>query len=77
MIRTINRSINNINKKIGLDLTISMPSKELLAFNEKTNTVIAVASVSVGVLTSSKVLFGLGVVAGIGAGVSHIEKKKL
>ncbi|MFC6345758.1 hypothetical protein [Vagococcus carniphilus] len=77
MIRTINRSINNINKKIGLDLTISMPSKELLAFNEKTNTVIAVACVSVGVLASSKVLFGLGVVAGIGAGVSHIEKKKL
>ncbi|MEG0255727.1 hypothetical protein [Vagococcus sp.] len=76
MIQSINRTIDKVNKRIGVNMTLPTISKELLEFNEMTNTVTAVTCLSIGLLMSSKVLTGVGVVASIGASIAHIEKKK-
>lgn len=77
MIKTINKKINQVNKKVGLDVEIPMPSRRALKFNEVSNCVIAGTCLTVSLLTSSKILLSLGIISAISAGVTHLEKKKL
>ncbi|MEG0286972.1 MULTISPECIES: hypothetical protein [Vagococcus] len=77
MIKEINQQVNRINKKIGLNMEIPMPSKATLEINEKVNIATSVTCLSLGVLTTSKWLIGLGILSGLSATFTHVEKKKL
>ncbi len=77
MIKEINQKVNQINQKIGLNMEIPMPSRKTLGINETINIVTAVVCLSIGGLTSSKWLLGLGVLSGLSATFTHVEKKKL
>ncbi|HCM88607.1 MULTISPECIES: hypothetical protein [Vagococcus] len=77
MLKEMNQKINQINKKIGVNMEISMPSKRVLEINEKSNILISVTCLSLGTLTSSKILLGLGILSGVSAIVTHVEKKKI
>ena len=77
MIKEINQQVNRINKKIGLNMEIPMPSKKNLEINEKVNIATSVTCLTLGVLTSSKWLIGLGILSGLSASFTHVEKKKL
>ena len=77
MIKEINQQVNRINKKIGLNMEIPMPSKTTLEINEKVNIATSVTCLSLGVLTTSKWLIGLGILSGLSATFTHVEKKKL
>lgn len=77
MIKTINKKINYLNQKVGLDFEIPMPSKRTLEFNEISNGVIAGTCLALGFVTSSKILLSLGVISAVSAGVTHLEKKKI
>lgn len=77
MIKEINEQVNRVNKKIGLDIVIPMPSKTTLKTNEKVNIAVSITCLSIGILTTSKWLIGLGVLGGISATFAHMEIKKL
>ena len=77
MIKTINNKVNQINKKIGLNMEIPLPSKNTLEINEKVNIAASITCLSASVLTSSKILLGLGILTGVSAVFTHVEKKKL
>lgn len=77
MIKEINQQVNRVNKKIGLNMEIPMPSKKTLEINEKVNIATSVTCLTLGTLTSSKWLIGLGILSGLSATFTHVEKKKL
>ncbi|MDT2747918.1 hypothetical protein [Vagococcus fluvialis] len=77
MIKEVNQKINKINKKIGLNMEIPLPSRRTLEINEKVNIATSVTCLSIGMLTTSKWLIGIGILSGISATFTHVEKKKL
>lgn len=77
MLQEMNQKINRINKKIGVNMAIPMPSKKMMDINEKSNIFISVVCLSISGFTSSKVLFGLGIISGVSAVITHVEKKKI
>lgn len=74
MIKTINKKVNSINKRVGLDFEIPLPSRKTLDINETLNIITSVTCLSVGVVVGS---VGLGVLSGLSASLTHMEKKKL
>lgn len=77
MIKTINKKVNSINKRVGLDFEIPLPSRKTLDINETLNIITSVTCLSVGAVVGSKILVGLGVLSGLSASLTHVEKKKL
>lgn len=77
MIKSINKKVNQINKKVGLNYEVPLPSRKTLAINETINIITSVTCLSIGVVVSSKIFIGLGVLSGLSAGLTHLEKKKI
>lgn len=54
MIKEMNQKINKINKKIGLNMEIPLPSRRTLEINEKVNIATSVTGLSIGMLIINK-----------------------
>jgi len=75
MLTELNKKIDKINKRIDWEMEVPLPSKRALDINEKVHIITAVTFVSIGLLTTSKWLIGIGVLSGISATFTHSEKK--
>ncbi len=56
-------------------MEVPIPSKRALEINEKAHIIISGTCVSIGVLTTSKWLIGIGILSGISATFTHAGKK--
>lgn len=75
MIKELNQKLNKLNKSIDWNMEVPIPSKRALEINEKVHIITSVTCVSIGLLTTSKWLIGIGVLSGISATFTHAEKK--
>lgn len=77
MITSVNKKMNRFSKRIGIDIEIPLPSRRSVELSSKINTAVALTCIGVSIVTSSKVMLGLGVLSGISASIANSESKKL
>ncbi|WP_315079227.1 hypothetical protein [uncultured Clostridium sp.] len=77
MIKKLNSILSKVNDAVGIEIDIPKPTKSGLKLSRVLSTTLGVGGLTIGGISSSKVLLALGTLGTISAIVTTYEIKKL
>lgn len=77
MLKSLNRKIEQVNEKQKLAIKLPSPTRKDIELTQITSTILMGIFLPLGIMKSSKVLIGLGLLCLASSGVSFYEKKKI